>query len=88
LLIPVLENLIPKIIAQNRLPDSEEVILGVPKAADKAKKEKLVQVFDIVWTNLNEEERHGKDGREAHTFLSNKIKEKNVVKNINKKKAK
>ncbi len=71
-----------------RVPDNEDVILGVPKAAEKAKKEKLVNAFDIVWTNLAEEERHGKNGREAHTFLSNKVKEKNVVKNINIKKSK
>jgi hypothetical protein len=86
--IPALENLITKIISQNRVPDSEDVILGVPKAAEKAKKEKLTQAFDVIWTNLKEEERLGKSGREAYTVLTNKIKEKNVVKNINKKKAK
>ena len=87
-LIPNLGKIMEKIDMERRVPDSEHVMLNVPKAAEKAKNEKLSLPNDVVWTNLKEDERLGKHSREAKIFYENKIKEKNALKNMMKKKHK
>ena len=87
-LIPNLGKVMEKIDLERRVPDSEHVMLNVPKAAEKAKNEKLSNANDVVWTNLKEDERYGKNNKESKLFYESKIKEKNAIKNMMKKKHK
>lgn len=73
---------------QVRYPDGEEAMLKVPKFAEKAKKEKLVNPCDIVWVSLTVEEKEGTSGKDAKGKSESRIKERNNIKNLFKKQPK
>ena len=66
---------------QLRAPDSENVMLQVPKWAEKAKKEKLANAWDIIFTNLTPEEREGQHAKDGLCKWQAKINDKNGIKN-------
>jgi len=66
---------------QLKYPESEHVILQVPKWVEKAKKEKLCQPYDIVFTNLTPEEREGLTSKCGLCKWQTKVAEKRAIKN-------
>ena len=64
---------------QLRAPDSENVILQVPKWAEKGKK--LGSPAEIIFINLTPEEREGQHAKEGLAKWQSKINDKNCIKN-------
>jgi hypothetical protein len=59
----------------------DDVVEWVMKSVEKAKKEKLTQPCDIIFTNLTPEEREGNNARASKAKLQGKISDRNAIKN-------
>jgi hypothetical protein len=55
-------------------------MLNVPKWAEKAKKEKLSNAWDVIFSNLSPEEREGQHAKDGLLKWQARINDKNAIK--------